>query len=402
MATGKVDTYEEFLAKHSAGLRAIGFDEQFACFVNHLLDLRADEAISYENEDDIAIKRHDGITLFIQVKNSADTPVRKMTTADGDFWKTLKLWVDGYKHYTAADKNLYFEKHLFVIATNMSVENHFYDEVRKFQSQLASLDELRNWLNGFSSDNAEVQGSVNTLKSLTDDELRQFALNIKIEHYNDLTQEMYNTSLTFSRNNPANGDVLMELLGKLSEDKKKEIKATGSFLMTKEKLITKYGDTIQKLNIKPVLNVTEYDPEHWTRPIKIDETNMLRQLWDIGELEKDKPSDKTYQYLYQNLYYRTNIERFRSMDLMDDLQQENLEQTAKRKWLKKFNRHETRARHASEDVKNGEAVECFHDTMDETFLEYDDNFCGGCYLKLSDDNPPQIGWHIDWEARYGE
>lgn len=59
MAKGKTPTYEEFLAQHSAGLRSLGFDEQFACFVNHLLDLRADEYISYEKEDDIAIKRKD-------------------------------------------------------------------------------------------------------------------------------------------------------------------------------------------------------------------------------------------------------------------------------------------------------------------------------------------------------
>ena len=84
------------------------FDEQFACFVVHLLTLKADECISYEKEDDIVITKKNGEKIFIQVKNSADTPVRKMTTADTDFWKTLKLWVDGYNHYTAPDKNKYF------------------------------------------------------------------------------------------------------------------------------------------------------------------------------------------------------------------------------------------------------------------------------------------------------
>ncbi|MCR5711775.1 MAG: hypothetical protein K6G46_04900 [Prevotella sp.] len=48
MTKGKTPTYDEFLAQHSAGLRSLGFDEQFACFVAHLFNLKADESISYE------------------------------------------------------------------------------------------------------------------------------------------------------------------------------------------------------------------------------------------------------------------------------------------------------------------------------------------------------------------
>ena len=143
MIKGKVPTYEEFLAQHSAGLRAQGFDEQFACFVVHLLTLKADESISYEKEDDIVITKKNGEKIFIQVKNSADTPVRKMTTADTDFWKTLKLWVDGYNHYTAPDKNKYFENRQFLIATNMAVENGFYCKIEEFQKQLTDIKGLR-------------------------------------------------------------------------------------------------------------------------------------------------------------------------------------------------------------------------------------------------------------------
>ena len=402
MATGKVLTYEEFLAKHSAGLKSIAFDEQFACFVNHLLDLRADEAISYEDEDDLAIKRRDGVTVLIQVKNSADTPIRKMTTGDTDFWKTMKLWVDGYNHYTASDKNDYFGKREFVIATNMEVDNEFYDVVYKFQKQLAIITDVRNWLENHSSKNGEVTSAILTLKKLSDDELRQFTLNIKIEHYTDLTKEMYDTSLVFSRNNPANDEVLMELIGKINTDKKVEMAATGSFTLTKENFIKKYNTTLQKLSIKPELNVTVYDPDHWTRPEEIEETNMLRQLWDIGELEEDNPSEKTYRYMYQNRYYKKNIERFRRMELMDDAKQEEIERAAKNKWQRKFDRHETQARNATPEKQVAEALGCFHDTMDETILGYDENFSGGCFLKLSDEKPPRIGWHIDWRSKYGK
>lgn len=389
------------MAKHSAGLRSLGFDEQFACFVNHLLNLRADEAISYEKEDDIVITKKDGKKVFIQVKNSADTPIRKMTTSDTDFWKTLKLWVDGYNHYTEKDKKQYFDRRLFVIATNMTVENDFYSKVKEFQKQLTDIKGMRDWLNGFTSSNKEVESAVNTLKKLNDDEFRQFTLNIRIESYTDLTEDMFKSSLNYSLNNPAIDEILMELLGKLVVDKKKEVAATGSFKLRKEQFISKYRGTLQKLSIEPELNVTEYDPDHWAPPDEIEETNMLRQLWDIGELEKDTPTDKTYRYLYQKRYYRTNIERFRSMELMDDAGQEAIEKAAKTKWQRVFDRHETKARNATPDVKINEAIGCFHDTMDQPFLKYDENFSGGCYLKLSDENPPKIGWHIDWKKKYG-
>jgi hypothetical protein len=38
--------------------------------------------------------------------------------------------------------------------------------------------------------------------------------------------------------------------------------------------------------------------------------------------------------------------------------------------------------------------------MEKTIDQYDENFSGGCYLKLSDENPPKIGWHIDWKTMY--
>lgn len=73
-------------------MRSLGFDEQFACFVVHLINLKADESISYEKEDDIVVSRKDGIKCFIQVKNSADNPIRKFATANVDFWKINGLY----------------------------------------------------------------------------------------------------------------------------------------------------------------------------------------------------------------------------------------------------------------------------------------------------------------------
>lgn len=401
MTKGKTPTYDEFLSQHSAGLRSLGFDEQFACFVTHLLNLKADESISYEKEDDIVVNKRDGLKYFIQVKNSAETPIRKLTTANVDFWKTLKLWLDGYKYYTAPDKAEYFENRRFIIATNMPVENEFYDKLENFQNQLTDLNGLRTWINRYSSKNQEIDDAIKALKAQSDDELRLFALHVSIEKYSDLTEEMHKIALNYCLNNPATNEILDELVGALLRDKKTSVLAAGAFALTTEQFIKKYSSTLQKLAIEPELIVTEYDPYHWTHPDKITETNMLRQLWDIGELDKDNPSDKTYRYLYQQRYYRTNIERFRRMELMDDPKQEALERVAKNKWQKIHDRYETSARNASEEVKNKEAVNCFHDTMDKPFLNYDENFSGGCYLKLSDENPPKIGWHIDWKDKYG-
>lgn len=400
MAKGKIPTYDEFLASHSAGLRSYGFDAQFAYFIAHLLDLRADETISYEKEDDIAIKRRTGVIDFIQVKNSADTPVRKMNTANGDFWKTLEMWVEGYNHYTEPNKEEYFDKRTFTIATNMPIMNEFYEVIVKFQQQLTDIQGVRKWLDGFSSGNVSINNSVNTIKKLDDDQLRRFTLKVSMENYTDLTQEMYKTSLTFSRNNPLNDDVLMELIGRIIEDKKKDILTKGYFLLSKEDFISRYRSTLQKFSIEPKLKVIEYDPEHWTRPSNIDETNMLRQLWDIGELDKEQPSEKTYRYMYQNWYYRTNIERFKNADLIDDAIQNELEQKAKTNWLRSFDRHETRARNQNDEIKRKEAIDCFHDTMERPVDKYDLNFSGGCYLKLSEEQPPKIGWHVDWKKMY--
>ena len=85
---------------------------------------------------------------------------------------------------------------------------------------------------------------------------------------------------------------------------------------------------------------------------------------------------------------------------MDDAIQNELEQKAKSNWLRAFDRHETRARNQSEKIKKNEAIECFHDTMERPIGKYDLNFSGGCYLKLSEDQPPKIGWHVDWEKIY--
>lgn len=402
MVKGKAPTYEEFLARHSAGLRSLGFDEQFACFVSHLLEMKADESISYEKEDDIVINKRDGKKVFIQVKNSAEIPPRKMTTADGDFWKTMKLWVDGFNHYKASDKSTYFDNRSFVIATNMPVDNDFYNKLIAFQTQLTDIKGLRKWLDEYKSENQDIKDAVSSIRAMSDNDLRMFALSVRIEQHDDFQGEMYNSSLVCFKNNPATDEIINELLGALIKDKKQSIKDSGgSFTLTKVQFINKYFDILNKASIDPELNVTEYDPYHWCHPDEIEETNMLRQLWDIGELEKDQPSDKTYRYMYQKRYYLTNIERFKGMELVDERKQKAIELAAINKWQPIWDKHESKARGALSEKQDDEAIECFHETMIQPFMRFDENFSGGCYLNLSDENPPRLGWHINWKNKYG-
>lgn len=95
----KALTKEKFIENHSAYFQQIGFDHQFAGCMYYLLTLAPKDKLCYERDDDFVIyKKGRGVTItdYYQVKHSAEAG-KRMTDADGDFWKTIDNWLQLYQ-----------------------------------------------------------------------------------------------------------------------------------------------------------------------------------------------------------------------------------------------------------------------------------------------------------------
>ena len=76
---------EEFISRHSAYFQSLGFDKQFAAFIYYMLDLRFEDSIHYERDDDFVIDRvRDGLIIkeYYQVKHSKYEPTLKSKIID--------------------------------------------------------------------------------------------------------------------------------------------------------------------------------------------------------------------------------------------------------------------------------------------------------------------------------
>lgn len=288
---------EDELEKHIVTGQSIGFDYQFYYFVFLLLQLEIGETIGYEVKDDIHIQKADGKVILMQAKHTVQTNAdgrrANLTSLDEDMWKTLSIWAKAIS--TSEIENL--KKYEFILVTNKNIDkNQFIDYVDNFKDNSISIKGVKSTIldSKKRTTSKTVQAYVDDITSLTDEQLTLFIKNINFEINTDDLIEKIKDKLKwrFVQNDESRVERMFNsLISNISTEKYLTLDKQGKFELTYEDFAKKFRkcfDVGADKNTLPKRTVNIKFPDNMEKQI------FIRQLLDIGDIEKESPDIKTY------------------------------------------------------------------------------------------------------------
>lgn len=389
--------FEDYIRKHAADLQQAGFDYQFYIFLYYLLNLQMTESIAYETEDDIVIYHDNGLISQIQVKHSVDAMNSAIRDLDPDFWNAINIWLtEAEIHALEHNNNSFLKNHLFIIVTNKRIDNLFYEKIRQLQSGTIEVKEIKEYLtNDIKSENLAIEQVISRLKRLTPQKLREFLMRIRIKVIIEPIQAIYSRIRTIYHSDEDACEVLDKLLGRLIQDKYNDARNRHKLRINRQDFDIKYKNIFNlKRNLPDYVleYIDDFDvPEHLTSMI------MYKQL----ELIDINDENDVIEYYGKYYNYNNSILHNLQNTNWTDQDRKDFERQAKALWSAIYGGHQYNYRYIDPSKKATEAIRlggiCFYETMEKTFLGFNNTFCQGCFLKMSDEM--QIGWHMDWKTR---
>ncbi len=193
----------------SADKTSVGFDYQYYYFLYTLLELKRGQSIGYEVKDDVHIELDSGKYVLMQIKHSvqkkADNSIINLTERDKDLWKTIYNWINVINDENSGRKDsksrLEFLRNTeFILVSNKaeSKSNDFVNNIKKYQANEISLDDIKKYLIDLERETKESDEKKNITKiyvqkllSQSDDWLALFFKNIKFDlEQDDLVEKI--------------------------------------------------------------------------------------------------------------------------------------------------------------------------------------------------------------------
>lgn len=400
-------TKEEFISRHSAYFQSIGFDEQFAAFIYYMLDLKYEDVIHYERDDDFVIDRvRDGIiiTEYYQVKHSKCKD-EKLTDADTDFWKTVDNWIELYTLSSVEEKKIFFVQGKFIILTNKIVDNKFYRSFSNLQNGTCEIADVVNVLNTAYSASPSYKSTIEKLIKLSKHILNQFLHKIEIIRFEDFLKSLYEQFLLKYQRPPLADQILKDLIGTIWQDK---VQGCPPFEYTGEQFTKKYKGILERVSYNESLTL-EFEDEPDLEEENVDEaTNMIAQLKSVEIIGADSSKDDFVQAYYLGFFFKIKraIESFKKQQIITNELTKRLDKSALGKWRGIFIKYHSKMLKDENAFTPKEKVEAGSNTLSDTLdtpisvtgYDVDSEFSKGWYLRLS--NCLKITWHYDWFKKH--
>lgn len=398
-----MDAYQKFINQHAADLPQTGFDYQFHCFLYYLLSSEQLDEVIYENEDDIEVIRNESNRIeLIQVKHSVDKDSINLTNLDKDLWIPICNWIKQCNIYNQSYKDSFMEKYNFILVTNKLVNCDFINKHKNYKERNATEEDIRLYLGTLKSKNTEVQDGINALLSLNNEELRIFLTHFSVVYIPNMLEHVYNYLRKIYYSDERTNEVLSSLLGQLYKEKYDKAIDRYKVRYFRKDFEKSFITILQGKNPNLPQYVTTYDSSP-KLPNNYSEMNLFKQLHSIEIInlfdEYDPDISKNYALFF---HYQRNIDKFIANSLIDNTYISFLEDFAKQSWERIFQSKQYLIKRYKGENKTEfiveKGAECFLETMKIPINSFDYNFSNGCFLKLSNEEPPQIGWHNDWHT----
>ena len=403
---------ENYLKKHVAGGQSLGFDYQFYYFIFLLLQLELGETIGYEVKDDIHIQKPDGKIVLMQAKHTvqtnADGKRANLTPLDEDMWKTLRIWSKAISTSELED----LKKYEFILVTNKNIQkNQFISCVENFKNNSISIESVKSTIleTKKNTTSKTIQEYINDIKDLTDEQLALFIKNISFRTNTDNLIENIKNKLKwrFLQNDESRLERMFDsLISNISTEKYLTLDKRGKFELTYENFAKKFRKCFEvgtDKNTLPKRTVNIKFPENMENQI------FIRQLLEIGDLEKKSSDIKTYTSYMLEAF--NSLEKWISegdvlpTDIID------FEENSILYWKNEFIAKYRRIRNTLSDGINTNDVENEIKLLSLELLDVirkkelrlsntdlEIKLSNGYYYYLS--NEPKIGWHLNWEEKY--
>ena len=403
---------ENYLKKHVAGGQSLGFDYQFYYFVFLLVQLHHGETIGYEVKDDIHIQKPDGKVILMQAKHTVQTKADgkrvNLTSLDEDLWKTLSIWA---KVISTSDTQE-IRNYEFILVTNKNIQNNpFITCVEKFKNDNTLINDVKNAVLDIrqNTKNKTTQIYINAVKDLEDEKLELFIKNIIFEANTDNLIEKIKGQLRDRLFKP-DEDQLEQIFNSLVTN----ISMAKYLILDKqEKFELNYEDFSQKfrkcfkLNFKK--NTLPKRAINIEFPDSMEDQIFIRQLLEIGDLEKKSSDIKTYTSYMLEAF--NSLEKWISEGDVLPTDVVDFEENSILYWKNEFTAKYRRIRNTLSDGINTNDVENEIKLLSLELLDVirkkelrlsntdlEIKLSNGYYYYLS--NEPKIGWHLNWEEKY--
>lgn len=402
----KLKTIQE---EHTAGDKVVGFDYQFYCFMYLALNLKHGERIGFEVKDDIHVQKPDGRTILYQAKHTvakkADGTPDNLTTLDVDMWKTLSNWCDMIK----SSANI-FNTYEFRLVTNKSEgHNTFIDSFKIFRDD-HDIEKVISVLKALmdKTQNKEVKLYIKNVLSVGKRRIKKFLLNLSIDTGNDAIIDRIKQRIYEHCHQRNLVDAVFEsLASNLNITKYFELKDRNQFEITFEDFNDKFGKCFRVAFENKPLPKRSYTVK---LPENLEGQTFIRQLLDIEDVVVG--DSLIVEYTTHMLQAINHLDDWIEKNLILSTEIDELHKEAILKWQNEFH---SKYRQIRKQISSGcpvvaleneikdlgaQIVECLRK---ENLLladhRLDTEISNGYYYLLS--NTPEIGWHYDWEHKYG-
>ncbi|MDR2010910.1 MAG: DUF4297 domain-containing protein [Bacteroidales bacterium] len=395
--------------QHTAGAQSLGFDYQFYYFVLLALELNSGEKIGFEVKDDIHIEKENEIILF-QAKHTINEN-QNLTTLDVDLWKTLSNWAEFIK---AGDKN-FLNKHSFVLVTNKNEgNNEFLDTLSSFRTNqnidnvISKLKELKN-----RTADKTIKKYIQSVISLGKTVLKVFLPKITIETNTvNIIAQVKNKIFKTTRQERFVDAIFDNLTANILATKYIEIGANrNKFEISFEDFNKQFGKCFSVAFEKQVLPKRNYPLLDFDN---LENQTFVKQLLDIGDIEKDKDVQLIQNYTIQLLNAIKNFNDWSDLGILLPTDIDEFEKNNKTMWRTEFR---SKYRQIDRKIDEGSSITELENEIKALGVELIDylrrqdlsiqgfqplglDLSNGHFYALSDDL--KIGWHYDWENKYNK
>lgn len=404
-----MNTANKLQEQHTAGPQAIGFDYQFYYFMWLALDLKLGQKIGFEVKDDIHIDKEDGTTILFQAKHTVvqkeNGNPQNLTTLDSDIWKTLSNWTDMIK----SDAN-FLSKHSFCLVTNKGENNNKLIDALSLFRRDNDVDKVLDLLRDLrdKTKSAELKSYIRNVLSLAKKKAKLFLQKLSIETDTDDIIEKVKSKIlerVFMIKEFV-VPVFDSLSSNMNQAKYLDIKNKRKFEITYSEFWDQFGKCFIVNRERQPLPKRQFNIN---LPENLEEQVFIKQLIDIGEI--DKASPQVIKYTTQMLQLVNHLSYWTENNLLLPVDMDEFKRNSIMIWVNEFR---ARYRHIERQIKSGISITDLETEIQSLGLDLLDQLrrqdlpvagdslgielSNGHYYALS--NTPELGWHFDWERKY--